>query len=79
MPESLSTVAVSCVTRVAETGEPVTIARRMLATPGMVTVLSMLLTDMSSAHAYLSGKTFMTKWVSCDSSKAETAAMTCER
>ena len=69
-----STVAVSCVTRVAELGEPVTMALRMLATPGMVTVLSMLLTDMSSAHAYLSGKTFITKLVICASSKAVTAA-----
>lgn len=74
VPDSLSTVAVSCVTRVAELGEPVTMALRMLATPGMVTVLSMLLTDMSSAHAYLSGKTFITKLVICASSKAVTAA-----
>ena len=75
MPESLPTVAVSCVTRVAELGDPVTMARRMLATPGMVTVLSMLLTVMSSAHAYLSGNTFMTKLEVWASSKAVTAAM----
>lgn len=34
VPDSLSTVAVSCVTRVAELGEPVTMALRMLSHSG---------------------------------------------
>jgi len=41
-------------------GVPLAMACRMLATPGMVTVESMLLTFMSSAQAYLSGNTRMT-------------------
>ena len=67
-PPSFSTVAFSCVTRVPETVEPMTMARSMEAMPGTVTVLSMLLTVMSSAQACLSGKTRMTICSVCEAS-----------
>ena len=51
-------------------GVPLAMACRMLATPGMVTVASMLLTCMSSAQAYLSGNTRMTLRLPWASSKA---------
>ena len=73
LPPSFSTVAFSWVTRVPETGEPMTLARRMDAMPGTVTVLSMLVTVMSSAQACLRGKTRMTICSVCEVSKATTA------
>lgn len=68
LPPSFSTVALSCVTLVPETVVPMTMARRMEAMPGTVTVLSMLLTVMSSAQACLSGKTRMTICSVCEAS-----------
>ena len=61
VPPSFCTVAGCWVICVPEApAPPITMARSMAAIPGMVTVLSMLLTVMSSAQACLSGKTRMT-------------------
>ena len=79
LPPSFSTVAFSCVTRVPDTGVPMTMARRMVAIPGTVTVLSMLLTVMSSAQACLSGKTRMTICSVCEASNAAAAFLICVR
>ena len=52
-------------------------ARRMLATPGMVITASMLLTLMSSAQAYRSGKTRITVRPPWAASNAAMASRSC--
>ena len=77
-PPSFSTVAFSCVTVWPPTLPPITMARSTVAMPGIVIVLSMLVTEMSSAQACLSGKTRMTIFSLCTAAKAVAAVLSCD-